>query len=56
MKRILSILSIVFAFSLNAQVTVTNATSPNFNDGVVSVDTTGTNIKKWSIYKVVNGL
>ena len=55
MKRILSILSIVFAFSLNAQVTVTNATSPNFNDGVVSVDTTGTNIKKWSIYKVVNG-
>ncbi len=40
---------------VNAQFTVTNATGPNFNDGIVSVDTTGTKIKKWAIYKVVDG-
>lgn len=55
MKKILTIVSIIFAFLLNAQVTVKNSTAPNFNDGSISVDTAGTNIKKWSIYKVVNG-
>ena len=55
MKILISTILILFTFLVNSQVTVTNATGPNFNDGVVSVDTTGTNIKKWAIYKVVNG-
>lgn len=55
MKNLITTILIMFTFLVNSQVKVTNVTEPNFNNGIVSVDTTGTNIKKWSIYKVVNG-
>ena len=54
MKKLIATISFMLAFLANSQVKVTNATGPNFNDGAVSVDTTGTNIKKWSIYRVVD--
>ena len=54
MKNLIAAISIMLAFLANTQVKSTNATGPNFNDGAVSVDTTGTNIKKWSIYRVVD--
>lgn len=55
MKNLITLILIMFTFLVNSQVTVTNSSEPNFNNGVVSVDTTGTNVKKWAIYKVVNG-
>ena len=54
MKKLIATISFMLVFLANSQVKVTNATGPNFNDGAVSVDTTGTNIKKWSIYRVVD--
>ena len=54
MKKLIATISFMLAFLANSQVKVTNATGPNFNDGAVSVDTTGTKIKKWSIYRVVD--
>lgn len=54
MKKLITTFSIMLAFLANSQVKVTNATGPNFNDGTIEVDTTGTNIKKWSIYRVVD--
>lgn len=55
MKILITAIIILFTSLLNSQVMVTNATEPNFNDGIISVDISGTNIKKWAIYKVVNG-
>ena len=55
MKNTIAAISIMLAFLANAQVKSTDATAPNFSDGSVSVDTAGTNIKKWSIYRVVDG-
>ena len=55
MKILITSILTLFTIIVNSQVRVTNATGPNFKDGVVFVDTMGTNIKKWAIYKVVNG-
>lgn len=59
MKKILTLLSIVFAFSLNAQVipnqtSVTGITLPNLKSGVIHFDSTGKNLKSWILYKVEN--
>ena len=50
MKKLLSILSIVIAFSLNAQ--ITGVTLPNTKSGKIQIDTTGKNIASWILYKV----
>lgn len=50
MKKLLSILSIVIAFSLNAQ--VTGVTLPNIKSGKIQIDTTGKNMSSWILYKV----
>jgi hypothetical protein len=50
MKKLLSILSIVIAFSLNAQ--VTGVTLPNTKSGKIQIDTTGKNMSSWILYKV----
>jgi len=52
MKKILSILLIVLAFSLNAQ--VTGITLPKLNSGSIKIDTTGKNLKSWILYRVEN--
>ena len=56
MKNIISSIAIVIALSANAQVTVEGATYPNFNDGKIIVDTTGTGIESWAIWKIENGV
>lgn len=55
MKILITSILILFAFLVNSQVTVTNTTSPSSNDGSVSIDTNGTKIKKWAVYRVING-
>jgi hypothetical protein len=52
MKKTLSILLIVLAFSLNAQ--VTGITLPKLNSGSIKIDTTGKNLKSWILYRVEN--
>jgi len=55
MKNIIAAISILIAFAAGSLVTATNAAAPNFADGSVNVDTAGTGIKKWAIYRVENG-
>ncbi len=56
MKKILIILSAVITSTLTAQVTVEDATYPNFNDGKIIIDTTGTGIESWAIWKIEDGV
>ena len=49
-------LSILFATATTAQVTVEGATAPNFNDGKIIIDTTGTGVNSWLIWKVEDGV
>lgn len=55
MKNAIAAISMAIAFFSSSQVASTNATAPNFADGSVHVDTAGTGIKKWAIYRVENG-
>lgn len=55
MKNIIAAISILIAFAAGSQVTATNATSPSFGDGSVAIDTAGTGIAKWAIYRVSAG-
>ena len=50
MKKILTLLTIVLAFALNAQ--VTGVTLPNIKSGSIQIDTTGYNLSSWILYKV----
>lgn len=52
MKKILSILLIVIAFSLNAQ--VTGITLPKLKNGSIQIDTTGKKLKSWILYRLEN--
>lgn len=52
MKKILSLLLILFAFSLNAQ--VKGITLPKLNNGSIQIDTTGKNLKSWILYRLEN--
>jgi len=52
MKKVLSLLLIVLAFSLNAQ--VKGITLPNLKSGSIQIDTTGKNLKSWILYRVAN--
>jgi hypothetical protein len=55
MKNAIAAISMAIAFFSSSQVASTNASAPNFADGSVHVDTAGTGIKKWAIYRVENG-
>ena len=52
------LLSLVFVFATFAtsQVTVEGATAPDFNDGKIIIDTTGTGVNSWLIWKVEDGV
>jgi len=52
MKKALSILLILLAFSINAQ--VKGITLPNLKSGSIQIDTTGKNLKSWILYRVAN--
>ena len=55
MKNAIAAISMAIAFFSSSQVASTNASAPNFADGSAHVDTAGTGIKKWAIYRVENG-
>jgi len=55
MKKLILAITTLFAIVANSQVKTTDATAPDFNDGTIKVDTTGTGIKTWAVYKVANG-
>jgi len=55
MKKLILAITTLIGIAANSQVKTTDATAPNFNDGTIKVDTTGTGIKTWAVYKVANG-
>jgi len=55
MKKLILAITTLFAIAANSQVKTTDATAPIFNDGTIKVDTAGTGIKTWAVYKVANG-
>jgi hypothetical protein len=58
-KRILVMLAILVmlvTIFTNAQVKIQRATVPNFDNGTILIDTTGTKIKNCATYRIVDGV
>ena len=55
MKNLIAAISIMLAFFASAQATSKGASAPDFQNGQIKVDTAGTGIAKWAVYRVENG-
>ena len=55
MKNLIAAISIMLAFFASAQATSKGASAPDFQNGQIKIDTAGTGIKKWAVYRVENG-
>ena len=56
MKKLLFIICILITNVFYSQIKTEGATAPDFNNGKIIIDTAGTKITGWAIYKVENGV